>query len=87
MFDALNRLLDFPIIQQDAFALTLFNIVVFAILYLCGKLFIRFIKKYFRENSSPINNLKLKVVKLQSGNYQTSGLGNYHLHWLSQFTP
>ena len=60
MFDALNRLLDFPIIQQDAFALTLFNIVVFAILYLCGKLFIRFIKKYFKEKQLTDKQLKIE---------------------------
>jgi small-conductance mechanosensitive channel len=60
MLEGLNRLLDFPIIQQDAFALTLFNLVVFAILYLCGKLFIRFIKKYFKEKQLTDKQLKIE---------------------------
>ncbi|MBK7129931.1 MAG: mechanosensitive ion channel [Crocinitomicaceae bacterium] len=45
MFDFLT----YALIQQGEFALTIFNLVVFVALYLCGKLFVRFIKRYFNE--------------------------------------
>ena len=47
MIDGLKNMLNFPLIQQGEFALTLFNLVVFAIIFLCGRLFIAYIKKYF----------------------------------------
>lgn len=60
MFDGIKNLLNYPIIQQDSFALTIFNLVVFVILYLCGKLFIRFIKKYFKEKQLTDKQLKIE---------------------------
>lgn len=60
MFEGFTKFLDYPLIQQNSFALTVFNLVVFAILFLCGKLFIRFIKKYFKEKQLTDKQLKFE---------------------------
>ncbi|MBI3134531.1 MAG: mechanosensitive ion channel [Bacteroidetes bacterium] len=56
----MNNILSFPIIRQGEFALTIFNLVVFAVLFLCGKLFIRFIKKYFNERQLTDKQLRFE---------------------------
>jgi len=49
MFQSLANMMSYPLLQQGEFALTLFNLVVFAVLFLCGKIFLRFVKKYFKS--------------------------------------
>lgn len=56
----MQNILSFPILKQGEFALTIFNVLVFVILFLCGKLFIRFIKKYFKEKQLTDKQLKIE---------------------------
>lgn len=49
MLQSLADIMSYPLLQQGEFALTPFNLVVFAILFLCGKLLLRYLKKYFKS--------------------------------------
>ena len=69
MFEGIGKIMDYALLTQGQFRLTIFNLVVFAILYLCGRLFIRFIKKYFQardltEKQVRIEGREIAVWKL-----------------------
>jgi len=56
----MNNILAYPLLQQGEFALTIFNLVVFAALYLCGQLFIQYIKKYFKKKDLTDKQFKIE---------------------------
>lgn len=56
MFEFLN----YPLLSQNDFALTVFNVLVFVVLFLCGKLFIRYIKKFFNERQLTDKQLRFE---------------------------
>lgn len=60
MIEAIKQLLSYPLLSQGEFALTIFNLVVFVVLFLCGKLFIRYIKKFFKQKQLTDKQLKFE---------------------------
>jgi small-conductance mechanosensitive channel len=59
--EAVNRnygVMDYPLLQQGDFALTPFNLLIFAILFLLGKLAISFLSRYFKAK-------QLQQVKIE----------------------
>lgn len=60
MLKSLAEILDFPIFTLNHFSFTVFNVVVFVVLYLLGKIFIRYIKKFFSERQLTDKQLKIE---------------------------
>ena len=53
-------IMNYPLIEQDNFALTPFNLLIFAILFLCGKLFLRYIRKFFKSRQLADKQLRIE---------------------------
>jgi len=60
MGNTTGNILDFALIRQGNFAFTLFNVLVFVILFLIGKLFIAYIKRYFKAKQLTDKQLKIE---------------------------